>query len=62
MNNTTRRFPRTADEAFPGSASYANPITAPVRGERLLRTGWGIAGAVAASLYVVAVLGRWLFS
>ena len=24
---TTRRYPRTLDEAFSGTASYANPIT-----------------------------------
>lgn len=28
---TTRRFPRTADEAFPGSARYAAAVERPAR-------------------------------
>lgn len=61
-NDTTRRFPRTLDEAFPGSSQYATPIHGPARGERLVRGRWGIAGTAALALYVVAVLTRWLFS
>ncbi|MFN9573194.1 MAG: hypothetical protein ACK50S_00145 [bacterium] len=61
MNYTTRRFPRTADEAFPGSASYACPITSTPRSERLLSTGWGVVGVLAVSLYLIAVLSRWWF-
>jgi hypothetical protein len=61
MNTTTRRFPRTTNEAFPGSARYANPIEAPPRGERLIRSGWGVIGTSALCLYVVAMLGRWMF-
>ena len=53
MNDTTRRYPRTLNEAFPGSATYACAIEGPPQRQR---TGAVLVAIVIAALTVWAVI------
>jgi len=54
--DTTRRYPRTLNEAFPGGTEYANAI------ERYRRTDTSgiVIVAVVAAPIVCALIGFWL--
>lgn len=56
MNTTTRRYPRTLREAFPGSAEYACAVERPHPAERTLRRVGAIAAVVVTLVTVSALL------